>query len=829
MLRLLLIVALLVLPTRAATKYIKADAAGSANGTSWANAWTNFNQATGLAAGDMIYISGGASGLTYSGAGFNPDGIGSVASPLTVKKSQEVGHTGLVTIDGANISGNLNNFVFDGANDDNYYTNITSTPSVLTITNNIGIKFRAYNAFNHSTATLDNFRLKWVEVTHGVVATNYGTANRGPDFLEEANGVRINLASPYTLGTNNVVEYCYIHDISTDAINCVQSAGPNQYDKFIVRYSYITKIGDDPLEVGGDGWTVDSCIISDNWRIDGHGDGIQSLGSYMRFRNNIVWNLHNSWVRAQSYYTEGAVTRDIQIIGNFLYDTNTPAYAGAEALSLLTYGNYVTPVTNLYWSNYWVLNNTIVHSPTARAPMTMTKRVNFTNIYTAGMVWGNNIIQNNETSIGINGGITYGTNTLEFDHNIVSGPFLSLGVYSSYASVIELNAATPWTHNKTNLAIFSDTNAVPMDLRLDSSDTAAKNAGKDYSAITELIGWETDLYGNSRTADGTVDIGAAEYVTEGFTYTPPDGVTNGLLVLLCFDEEWTTNTYVTDFSGQGNHAYMFGNPTNAPTYTNAPLRVATSTTPGRTGDTGYAGEFDWFNDGYGEYGKSGRYLAITNQADFEGLGAMTVMCWARYYAPHPTLDFSSDGNAVLVSGSIAQGTLGSWAMGRYNFNLVANETRMVIVTNSPTGQGKFGVPENGYEGNTTNWAHYAFTFDNGTLVTYFNGSPYATNTVAPTTLTLSQSPSRPYDWIGIGANPHVGSPMLEDETGNDYPNNGWMNGVIDDVRIYSRALVAGEVEAIYSGDAYDPGEPPPPSATRIIRANTARVGTIRKP
>jgi hypothetical protein len=126
-------------------------------------------------------------------------------------------------------------------------------------------------------------------------------------------------------------------------------------------------------------------------------------------------------------------------------------------------------------------------------------------------------------------------------------------------------------------------------------------------------------------------------------------------------------------------------------------------------------------------------------------------------------------------------------------------------TISPTGQAKLNFPENGFNGNTTNWHHYAATFSAGTVVLYFDGQPVSTNVLPVVTqLTLSQSPSRAYDWIGIGANPHVGTPELENETGEDYPNNGWMNGVIDDVRIYNRALVAGEIEAIVSGEEYSP-------------------------
>jgi hypothetical protein len=80
----------------------------------------------------------------------------------------------------------------------------------------------------------------------------------------------------------------------------------------------------------------------------------------------------------------------------------------------------------------------------------------------------------------------------------------------------------------------------------------------------------------------------------------------------------------------------------------------------------------------------------------------------------------------------------------------------------------------------------------------------------------------------VGCNTHGGTPPLEDETGEDYPNHGWFNGVMDDVRIYGRALSGSEVAALAGVEWSEPEEPSTP-AQRIIRAGTLRVGTIQGP
>src|ERR1700758_1367225 len=106
---------LLTLHANAATCYIDNTATkGANNGTSWANAWTSFSAVPGsLSAGDIVYISGGASGQTYGGAQQFPHVTGGVSgNPITFKVGQDAAHSGMVTFDGG---GTNNQWIFAAA------------------------------------------------------------------------------------------------------------------------------------------------------------------------------------------------------------------------------------------------------------------------------------------------------------------------------------------------------------------------------------------------------------------------------------------------------------------------------------------------------------------------------------------------------------------------------------------------------------------------------------------------------------------------------------------------------------------------------------------
>jgi len=138
------------------------------------------------------------------------------------------------------------------------------------------------------------------------------------------------------------------------------------------------------------------------------------------------------------------------------------------------------------------------------------------------------------------------------------------------------------------------------------------------------------------------------------------------------------------------------------------------------------------------------------------------------------------------------------------------------------------------------WHHYAWTFDNGVFTAYLDGTNFANKTSIPNhvgTRTYSGLAELTVDsngWLAIGCKTHftAPSPYETPEFGDDsYPNHGWMNGDMDDIRIYNRALTPAEILTVYQGGQVgpapdpDPGPDPEPSTSRA-GATTLNVGTI---
>jgi hypothetical protein len=77
------------------------------------------------------------------------------------------------------------------------------------------------------------------------------------------------------------------------------------------------------------------------------------------------------------------------------------------------------------------------------------------------------------------------------------------------------------------------------------------------------------------------------------------------------------------------------------------------------------------------------------------------------------------------------------------------------------------------------WQHVLFTFSQGTMKGYVNGVPVS---FAANTFTSQSLPLQPYGLV-IGTDPSLSNSFA---------------GMMDDVRIYNRALGASEVSAVYS-------------------------------
>ena len=82
----------------AVIRYVDSTSPGGNDGLSWATAWDNITQITGVGAGDTVYVSGGTTSKTYtlstSFGEFNPPS-GSPGNPFTLSIGREAGHDGM--------------------------------------------------------------------------------------------------------------------------------------------------------------------------------------------------------------------------------------------------------------------------------------------------------------------------------------------------------------------------------------------------------------------------------------------------------------------------------------------------------------------------------------------------------------------------------------------------------------------------------------------------------------------------------------------------------------------------------------------------------------
>lgn len=303
-------------------------------------------------------------------------------------------------------------------------------------------------------------------------------------------------------------------------------------------------------------------------------------------------------------------------------------------------------------------------------------------------------------------------------------------------------------------------------------------------------------------------------------------------------------TFESDFTGgsvanQSSLSYpllrfgRYGGLTNSALLTN--WITATTVTNGNAVSTG--ARFQWTDgSGYGLYSKDGRYGGMTN-LNLGNATNVTMMLWARYLATEASTPLWTDEhNATLITGG-RYSVAGAWNLGRENFwdgPLYANQTAFNFwVDANNTNRVQVPFPDTGDSlGATDAMHHYAVVFNNGSITTYFDGVYYTNKSGSFSTIDLN-SQAR---WIGFGCWPHHGAsasrdPWLEEsgQPWDEYPNNGWFNGTIDNVRIYDQALAAEDIAAVYdaeNGTATSGGGGGGGVGNFSVRANVMRIGRI---
>lgn len=778
---------------------------GTENGTSWATAWgkpSDVNWA-GIAPGDTIYYSDGV----YTTA-FAATASGTAASPITIKLSQEPGHSGLAWFKAGFLNfngGGQSNIVFNGALSDSFTapTNAFGVTNLVTgecITNNVGAW--ATNAISgfYSTGPLNGIVIRW---TAQLYMTNH------PSGYGESHGFNFQIGSGGEQ-ERNILEFNYVDLTGGDGVQWTGGSEATGRHKKIIRYNWFRNIGDDVVQ-GDQGVTVEGNFIEPGVQLSGHADNAQTVGPHITIARNIfLQGGLNSFLRLQIGYKSDSPKEyfnDIRVFDNlFVFETHPTLASPANPIEIVMQ-NPQNAGTNYILDGFVFAGNTL-WGYTNDSSTVVSLNMSFgasggrtTNLFVTNSIVANNLVVNSAKGIAFGWvsdlsvppyGEHHSTADLILDWNTVAATNNSDNQRrisyrgTAHTDAVAFTAAEGWKNNTTNLPVF--VNAAGYNFELASTDTAALNTG------TNLNSWglTNDILGRNRGT--TWSRGAFESDA-------------GLLVHLTFEDNFTLARLITDQSGNGNHAHQFGYVGSA-AGSNFPNRVSASTTPGTNTST-YAGDFDWHADGHGIYGRSGDYGAITNITQLTNLTTATIMVRARYNSAYGG-DYTEDANAELLSaGSAVNTRLGSWDFGRWNQQIHLNQTRFIITTNSNQSTPQSGSESDRFfgkagrlvarfddgwapinDGNSTNWTHYAITWNAGTLTLYQNGSPIGTNDVSGSTTTLNVGAG----WICVGCNTHVGTnPYLDDGESPALPNNGFMNGQMDDVMIYNRALSAAEV------------------------------------
>lgn len=815
----LLYFALAAVAQCATTIFIDLNATGANNGTSWANAYTHLSATTNANPGDTVEVSQGI--YSYAADDIVTIPPGNPGSPITIKHSRTAGHNGLIEIDSRVIKKHWT--VLDGAVVDNYETNLVSVWDTFKITNNLGFYFNGPAQLGEDADGGACIHLSGADVTNNIVKWCIINPQLHNPSSQDRYGIRVDAA-------NNIdgveIAYCLFTNVYDFAVFANQN-DHGGFGGWSIHHSILERVAppgfckNGELASAGLGLDVYNCIINHfPLTICGEADNFQ-INYWWRMWNNVIFPGGNSTM--QSEITAGTNYAHCYFYGNIICpnETNSPSATAGGSLQFNTLGYDSKPAalaayggTNIYIRDFRFFNNSIIGVP-ATGPSSFLSFLNKDFLFgwgiyivpeADGILVYNNLLYTtngygfgmypNYNGLGGDGGWKYNPGTVKVDYNVFG--------FVNYASNNLMGSFTPsafsgfsgFTHNTSTKPALK--NVFGQDFT--PTDSTAIGAGINLALFaTNMPGLLTDANGVVRGSSvGNWSLGALE--------------PSGLMLHYDFSGNWVSSGTIMDVSSNSNDAIRYSS-TNWPTLGAGKYNPNSATF---TTDGPIVGQPS-FNQG--------QYAAITNWGGIAYLTNGTVSAWAWFdnnsYAGSAILDagYKSDSSSDSPQGS---SSTNSWTLRRQQssevrFNIYklsgGVEADNVLLfpddtTNAPSFYG------------TTNWALYTVTWDQAAnkLIGYYQGKPFATNTLNTPWLRI-YSPSH---WIGLGCIHHEGTAIWGDDL---YPNNGWMGGRIDDVRIYNRALSSQEV--ILLAQSTDPLITVQPTSLQIGPATIRNSGSVR--
>jgi hypothetical protein len=375
---------------------------------------------------------------------------------------------------------------------------------------------------------------------------------------------------------------------------------------------------------------------------------------------------------------------------------------------------------------------------------------------------GGRIVSKSNGTSGDDYALTYGSvNDEKLRFRVTTGA--TVNADSSSATAIELNK---WQHvvgvyNGVTMELYVD--GFPIGLVstptnqsgtiADSNDDLSIGGHAEGETDREFPGYIDDVRIYNRALSvteikGLYNIGATKFGTSN------NKLNSGLIGHWTFDGKDMTTGAVVDKSGNGNGAILVNSATS------------TSRTEGKIGQAIKL-------DGVDDYVEMGRLQST------EGAAQLTWSFWAY---PHVL----QNADIFLSKGSIFSDA--SWQINMTTGGGCTNGNQILVyIPTTADDGGTYGCAAAGSIA-ANQWTHYAVVFDGGAtgnsnrLKIYMNG-------VAST---LDYGGTIPASIVTSSSNARVG---------RNSGSSGIYEGVIDDLRIYSRALSAEEAKAVFNSGA----------------------------